>query len=94
MKLEHKAGLVTEAWRRVGKKDTEDRQFPGNFQMQPPCPGSANTAARPELGIGTALSHFGQVLSEVLRHLVEAPHGKRDGQEWSSEQRCGLEEHT
>ena len=34
MKLEHKAGLVTEAWRRVGEKDTKDRQFPGNFQMQ------------------------------------------------------------
>lgn len=93
MQLEHRAGLVTEAQRRVDEKDTKDRQFPGNFQMRPPCPGSANTAARPELGIETALSHFGQVSPEVLRHLVEAPHGKRDGQDQSSEQRCGLEEH-
>lgn len=67
---------MTESWRRADEKDTKDKQFPGNFQMQPPCPGSANTAARPEVGIGTALSHFGQVSSEVLRHLVEAPHGK------------------
>lgn len=61
------------------ERATRDNSL-ADFWMQGPCSNSANATKGAGVGVGTALSHFSCVAPDILRHLMEVLHGKKDGQ--------------